>query len=145
MSLLQQRSFGPEVPSVASEAFSKAWNFIEHDPVLASCEREKLQAELARGILDLVQTGERSLIKVTNRAIRRVRERILAPKEPSSPRADGGEAAWAGDHRGRVQHRERDRDGVCVPGAAGRWRCLSRLGFVPAEPAPADSRTRAAT
>ena len=96
MSLLQQRSFGPEVPSVASEAFSKAWNFIEHDPVLASCEREKLQAELARGILDLVQTGERSLIKVTNRAIRRVRERILAPKEPplitqlTEPSADRG-------------------------------------------------------
>jgi hypothetical protein len=50
--------------------------------MLASYEREKLQAELARGILDVVQTGERDLLQVTNRAIRRVRERILVPKEP---------------------------------------------------------------
>src|ERR1700738_4001278 len=82
MSLLQHGSVGPEALSVASEAFSKACNFIEHDPMLASYEREKLQAELARGILDVVQTGERDLLQVTNRAIRRVRERILVLKEP---------------------------------------------------------------
>jgi len=64
MSLFQQSSFGPKA---------------QHDPMLASYEREKLQAELARGILDVVQTGERDLLQVTNRAIRRVRERILVP------------------------------------------------------------------
>ena len=91
MSLLEQGCFGPEALSVASEALSKAWTFIERDPMLASYESEKLQAELARGILEVVQTGERDLLQITNRAIRRVRERMLAPeKQPrvTSPSAD---------------------------------------------------------
>ena len=83
MSLLQQGCFGPEALSVASEAFSKAWNFIEHDPMLASYERKKLQARLARGILDVVQTGESDLLQVANRAIRRVREGILVTEDKS--------------------------------------------------------------
>jgi hypothetical protein len=91
MSLLEQGCFGPEALSVASEALSRAWTFIERDPMLASYESEKLQAELARGILEVVQTGERDLLQITNRAIRRVRERMLAPEKQSrvtSPSAD---------------------------------------------------------
>jgi hypothetical protein len=41
--------------------------------MFASYDQEKLQAELARGILDVVQIGERDLLQVTNQAIRRVR------------------------------------------------------------------------
>jgi hypothetical protein len=96
MSLLEQGCFGPEALSVASEALSKAWTFIERDPMLASYESEKLQAELARGILEVVQTGERDLLQITNRAIRRVRERMLAPEKQSrvtSPSADRAKLA----------------------------------------------------
>jgi hypothetical protein len=96
MLLLEQGCFGPEALSVASEALSRAWTFIERDPMLASYESEKLQAELARGILGVVQTGERDLLQITNRAIRRVRERMLAPEKQSrvtSPSADRGKSA----------------------------------------------------
>jgi hypothetical protein len=96
MSLLEQGCFGPEALSVASEALSRAWTFIERDPMLASYESEKLQAELARGILEVVQTGERDLLQITNRAIRRVRERMLAPEKQSrvtSPSADRAKLA----------------------------------------------------
>jgi hypothetical protein len=79
--LLQQGCFGPKALSVASEAFSRAWTFIDRDPILEKYETERLQAELARGILEAVQTGERDLLQITNRAILRVRERMLAPEK----------------------------------------------------------------
>jgi hypothetical protein len=80
MSMLMQRGyFGPEALAVASEAFSKSWSFIEGDPILKSHDREKLQAELARGILEMLQTGECDLLHISNRAIRRLRERMLMP------------------------------------------------------------------
>jgi hypothetical protein len=83
LALLQQGCFDPEALSVASEALSRACTLIERDPMLASYESKKLQAELARGILERVQAGERDLLQITNRAIRRVRERMLAPEKQS--------------------------------------------------------------
>ncbi len=80
--LLQQGCFGPEALSVASKAFSRAWSFIDRDPMLQNNNhRGKLEAELARGILEVVQTGESDLLQIANKAIRRVRERMLPPDE----------------------------------------------------------------
>jgi hypothetical protein len=76
----QQGYFGPEAVAIASEAFSKSWDFIEHDPILNRCDREKLQAELARGILETLETGELDLVRIANRAIRLIRDRMPIPK-----------------------------------------------------------------
>ena len=73
--LMPQGYFGPEEVVIASEAFSRSWSFVERDPILENCDRQKLQAELARGILETLKTGERNLLHISNRAIHRLRER----------------------------------------------------------------------
>jgi len=73
--LVRQGCFGPEEVAIASEAFSRSWSFVERDPILENCDRQKLEAELARGILDTLKTGERNLLRISNRAIHRLRER----------------------------------------------------------------------
>jgi len=76
MSMVMQRGyFGAEALTVASEAFSRAWNFIERDPIFESYDREKLQTELARVVFEMLETGERNLLHIANGAIRCLRER----------------------------------------------------------------------
>ena len=75
MSMVQRGDFGPEALTVASEAFSRSWGFIERDPIFESCDREKLQAELARVIFEMLERGECNLLQIANRAIRSLRER----------------------------------------------------------------------
>jgi hypothetical protein len=84
--LMQLGCFGPEEVAIASEAFSKSWSFIERDPKLQSHDRQKLQAELARGILETLKTGERDLLHIGNRAIRQLRERMLMADRRSAIR-----------------------------------------------------------
>jgi hypothetical protein len=77
MSVFKQDGLRPEVVAVASEAFSRSWHFIERDPVLAGHDRETLQAELARRILEILNASheaERDLLRIANRAISKVRE-----------------------------------------------------------------------
>ena len=75
MSVLTKRDyFGPESLAIASEAFSASWGFIERDPMFESYDREKLQGELARVILEMLDTGECTFLHIANRAIRRLRE-----------------------------------------------------------------------
>ena len=75
MSVLTKRDyFGPESLAIASEAFSASWGFIERDPMFESYDREKLQGELARVILEMLDTGECTFLHFANRAIRRLRE-----------------------------------------------------------------------
>ena len=73
--LMRQGYFGPEEVAIASDAFSRSWGFVERDPILENCDRQKLQAELARGILETLETGERNLLHISNRTIHRHRER----------------------------------------------------------------------
>jgi hypothetical protein len=78
MSMLgQQGYFGPEALAIASEAFARAWGFIEYDPTLKNFDHKCLQAELARRILQMVAESERDLVHIANRAIRQIRERML--------------------------------------------------------------------
>jgi len=69
MSVLTKRDyFGPESLAIASEAFSASWGFIERDPMFESYDREKLQGELARVILEMLDTGECTFLHIANRA-----------------------------------------------------------------------------
>jgi hypothetical protein len=76
MSMAGEGVFGPEVLAVASEAFGRSWRFIERDPLLAGHDRAALQAELARRILNLAQDGERDTLRIANRAIGGMREKM---------------------------------------------------------------------
>jgi hypothetical protein len=58
----------------------------QRDPKLQSHDRQKLQAELARGILETLKTGERDLLHISNRAIRQLRERMLMADRRSAIR-----------------------------------------------------------
>ena len=73
---------GPEVSAIASEAFSRSWDFIEQDPVLAGHDRETLQAELALQIQQIMAANVcvRDPLLVANRAIGRVREEMREPR-----------------------------------------------------------------
>jgi hypothetical protein len=67
---------GPEAIAIAAEAFGRSWNFIEHDPVLAGQEPQMLKAELARAVLNAAGHGERDQLRLANRAIGEVRQRL---------------------------------------------------------------------
>jgi hypothetical protein len=67
---------GPEVIAIAVEAFGRSWHFIEQDPVLAGQERQALKAELARAILSAAGRGERDHLRLANRAISELREKL---------------------------------------------------------------------
>ena len=65
----------PEVRALASEVFYRSWQFLESDPVLAGEDRQQLQEQLARVILDVIMScGERDLWVIANRAIGTLRE-----------------------------------------------------------------------
>ena len=67
---------GPEAIAIAAEAFGRSWHFIEHDPVLAGQERQTLKAELARAVLSGAGRGERDQVRLANRAIGEVRQKL---------------------------------------------------------------------
>jgi hypothetical protein len=67
---------GPEAIAIAAEAFGRSWHFIEQDPVLAGQERQALKAELARAVLSAASSGERDHLRVANRAIGEVRQKL---------------------------------------------------------------------
>jgi hypothetical protein len=70
--------FDPATLEVASAAFSRSWSFIERDPVFKNQDREELRAELGRRIFAVVDSGERDLLRIANRAIHGLRE--VAPR-----------------------------------------------------------------
>ena len=67
---------GPEAIAIAAEAFGRSWHFIEHDPVLAGQEPQMLKAELARAVLSAAGRGERDHLRLANRAIGEVRQKL---------------------------------------------------------------------
>jgi hypothetical protein len=69
-------ALGPEAIAIAAEAFGRSWHFVEQDPVLAGQERQALKAELARAILSAAGRGERDHLRIANRAIGEVREKL---------------------------------------------------------------------
>ena len=70
----------PEVQVLASEVFTRTWQFLERDPVLAGQDRQQLQEQLAQVILDVMSHGERNLWTIANRAIGTLRERCAAQR-----------------------------------------------------------------
>ena len=67
----------PEVRLFANEVFTRSWQFIERDPVLAGEDRHSLQEQLTDLILAQARTGERNLLVIANRAISILREAYL--------------------------------------------------------------------
>jgi hypothetical protein len=78
--LIQRSYFGPEALAVASEAFSTSWGFLQRDPVFENCNRDELQAELARVIFEMLKKDEYNSLSIANRAIGRLREQMLSPE-----------------------------------------------------------------
>jgi hypothetical protein len=81
MRVFKSGGLDPQAAAVASEAFSRSWQFIERDPVLAGHERETLQAELALRVQEIIMSAsgsERDPLRVANRAIGRLREEMRA-------------------------------------------------------------------
>jgi hypothetical protein len=70
---------GPEAIAIAADAFGRSWQFIEQDPVLAGQERQTLKAELARAVLSAASSGERDHVRIANRAIGEVRQKLERP------------------------------------------------------------------
>ena len=66
----------PEMVEVCSQAFCRAWRFIERDPLLSGYAPALLQAELARALLAL-SDDDRDPLRLANRAIARVRHKIV--------------------------------------------------------------------
>lgn len=64
----------PNADALASEVFNRSWQFLESDPVLAGEDRQQLQEQLARIILEIMGSGERNLWVIANRAIGALRE-----------------------------------------------------------------------
>jgi hypothetical protein len=82
MRVFEIRGIDPDALAIASEAFSRSWHFIERDPVLAGHDRETLQAQLALQIQRIMAAdgSERDPLRVANRAIGRVREKMREPE-----------------------------------------------------------------
>jgi len=70
----------PEVRVLASEAFSRSWQFLERDPVFAGQDRQQLQEQLAQVIIEVMRGGDRNLWAIANRAIGALRERCAAER-----------------------------------------------------------------
>jgi hypothetical protein len=71
---------GADVQILASEVFNRSWQFIETDPVLAGEDRQQLQEQLAKVILEVMSAGERNLWVIANRAIGALREQQAAKR-----------------------------------------------------------------
>jgi len=80
MQVLEIGGFSAEASAMASEAFSRSWQFIQGDPVLAGHDRETLQAQLALGIQEIMRGDalEWSALRIANRAIVKIREEMRA-------------------------------------------------------------------
>jgi hypothetical protein len=82
MPVFQTRGIDPVASTIASEAFSRSWHFIQRDPVLAGHDRETLQAQLAQQIQHVMaaDASERDPLRIANRAISKVREEMREPE-----------------------------------------------------------------
>jgi hypothetical protein len=84
----------PELVDTAAEAFGRSWTFIQHDPLLADCDRAHLQAELARAIRAHADEPNRDPVRLANRAIGSLREKIIGEKFGLVRRAASGRQSW---------------------------------------------------
>jgi len=76
-----RNDLAPEVRVLASEVFNRSWRFIEQDPVLAGEDRQGMQDQLAQLILLLMQSGERNLLVIANRAIGTLRQQYATQRD----------------------------------------------------------------
>ena len=81
-----------EVQVIASEVFSRSWQFIETDRLFAGKDRQRMQDQLAELILLIMRSGERNLIVIANRTIATLRQQnarsrqVELPSKPASSR-----------------------------------------------------------
>ena len=96
----------PELVDTAADAFRRSWTFIQHDPLLAGCERTHLQAELARAILAHADEPNQDPVRLANRAIGSLREKIVGEKFGLVRRPMSGRQSWTAapriDHAGQA-------------------------------------------
>jgi hypothetical protein len=59
---------------ILSNAFEKAWAFVEFDPMLGVLEAANRRAELARCLMKLLKLGEANPVSLANRAITLLRK-----------------------------------------------------------------------
>jgi hypothetical protein len=75
--LFEIRGIDSDASSIALEAFTRSWHFIERDPVLAGHDRDTLKAQLALEIQRaMADVPHLDLLRIANRAIGRVREEM---------------------------------------------------------------------
>jgi hypothetical protein len=66
----------PEIADLVSAAFDRSWQFVKADPELAHVDVNEKRAQLSRCIAHLVQSGERDLWRLANRAIGDLRRQL---------------------------------------------------------------------
>ena len=76
MRVFDNRGIAPDASTIASEAFTRSWHFIERDPVLAGHDRDSLKAQLALEIQRGMADSHLDPVRIANRAIGRVREEM---------------------------------------------------------------------
>jgi hypothetical protein len=84
----------PELVETAADAFGRSWTFIQHDPLLAGCDRSQLKAELAREILAHADGDDVDPVRLANRAIGSLREKIVGRRFGLVRRPDMGRQSW---------------------------------------------------
>jgi hypothetical protein len=84
----------PELVETAAEAFGRSWTFIQHDPLLAGRDRAQLKAELAREILAHADLEKVDPVRLANRAIGSLREKIVGQRFGLVRRPDMGRQSW---------------------------------------------------
>jgi hypothetical protein len=82
---LDRSVFDSAETEILSEAFAKAWTFVEFDPTLCMLEAFERQAELARCLMALLKLGDSNPTSIANSAIallRKSQSRILRRHVP---------------------------------------------------------------
>ena len=68
------RELLPEIQLVASEAYQRASHFLERDPLLVGKNRNYLNKVACQRIRELINVGEKDVIRLANGAITTVRQ-----------------------------------------------------------------------
>ncbi len=79
--MYRRNELAPELHTLASEVFSRSWQFIERDPVLTGEDRQEMQDKLTELILVLMRNGEQNMLVVANQAITALRQQCARRRD----------------------------------------------------------------
>lgn len=85
---LERSIFDSSETEILSDAFAKAWAYVEFDPTLGILQADERQAELARCVMAILKLGDCNPTSIANSAIalmRKNQSRVPPTRVPPSP------------------------------------------------------------